>query len=59
MEDWGDDKNGRPISWNTGMNKILDIYGRNTMARQEAIAKYHDVLWHEDAAETLGSREGI
>jgi hypothetical protein len=53
MDDWGDDKNGRPISWTTGVNRILDMYGRNTMTKQEAIAKYHDVLWDEDAAEYL------
>ena len=53
-EEWGDDKYGNAISWTTAMNRILDIYDRSTMTRQEEIAKYHDILSQESAEERVG-----
>jgi hypothetical protein len=35
------------------MNRILDIYGRTSMTRQEAIAKYGDVMRPDDAANLI------
>jgi hypothetical protein len=32
------------MSWNTATNRILDLYGRSTMTRQESHAKYIEVL---------------
>jgi len=37
----------------TTMNRILDIYGRNTMTRQESIEKLHDILPQEEAEDIM------
>jgi hypothetical protein len=36
------------------MNRILDLYGRSTMTRQESHAKYNEVLSLESMYEQLG-----
>lgn len=50
-EEYADDKNGNPISWNTAMNRILNLYRMNSITRQEAIAKYHEIMSPESAGD--------
>jgi hypothetical protein len=46
-DDWADDPNGNHISWSTGMNRILDLYGKSTMTRDEELAKYPEIMTEE------------
>ncbi|KAH3909789.1 hypothetical protein HBH56_152330 [Parastagonospora nodorum] len=32
---WGTDRNGMDISWSIAMNRILDVYGTNSMTREQ------------------------
>jgi hypothetical protein len=44
---WAKDRNGNIISWNTGMNRILDSYGKTAITRDEELVKYPEFMTEE------------